>query len=105
MASLHFYVLLLINHFTKAYAAIGARNGELMTTTTTQPSNGLLNDSMSDFNLLNEEDEEDDETSLQRIIEWFGFALIMVLLVLLIVLGCVALFVKIRSFVKKKINK
>ena len=104
MASLHFYVLLLINHFTKAYAAIGARNEELMTATT-QPSNGLLNDSMSDFNLLNEEDEEDEETSLQRIIEWFGFALIMVLLVLLIVLGCVALFVKIRSFVKKKINK
>ena len=103
MASLHFYVLLLINHFTKAYAAIGARNEELMTTTT-QPSNGLLNDSMSDFNLPNEE-EEDAETSLQRIIEWFGFALIMVLLVLLIVLGCVALFVKIRSFVKKKINK
>ena len=100
MASLHFYVLLLINHFTKAYAAIGARNEELMTATT-QPSNGLLNDSMSDFNLPN----EDEETSLQRIIEWFGFALIMVLLVLLIVLGCVALFVKIRSFVKKKINK
>lgn len=105
MGGLNIHVLLLISFFAKANASIDTRNEELMTTTT-QPPNGLVDDSMSDFNLKQDEEETlNNKPSLQSIIEWFCFAFIMALLVIFILCTFVALFLKIRAYVKKKFNK
>ena len=100
------YVLLLISYFTKTFASMDTRNEEFMTTTT-QPPNGLADDSMSDINLRPHDEEEtlNNKPSLQNIIEWFCFAFIMSLLVIFILCSFVALFLKIRAYAKKKFNK
>ena len=99
-------VLLLISYFTKTFASMDTRNEEFMTTTT-QPPNGLADDSMSDINLRPHDEEEilNNKPSLQNIIEWFCFAFIMSLLVIFILCSFVALFLKIRAYAKKKFNK
>ena len=106
MVGSNIYVLLLISYFTKTFASMDTRNEEFMTTTT-QPPNGLADDSMSDINLRPHDEEEilNNKPSLQNIIEWFCFAFIMSLLVIFILCSFVALFLKIRAYAKKKFNK
>ena len=100
-------VFALLGLYQTTYASFGSRSEDLLTTT--QPSNGVLDDSMSDFNLESHLKSEGDEkvvkSAMQTIIEYLGFAFIITLLLIFVCCTIIALILKTRAYVAKKFNK
>ena len=102
-------VFALLGLYHTANASFGSRSEAEDLLTTTQPSNGVLDDSMSDFNLESHLDSEGDEkvtkSSMQTAIEYLGFAFIITLLLVFVCCTILALILKTRAYIAKKFNK